>query len=80
MTNEKFEVYNAQTTISRVSNVSIGFCPIVRIPIHSQQEADEYMRRGVAIYEKRTQNAHGERCYYFIEVEIYELAKVAKKA
>lgn len=75
----KFECYNAQITINKVNKVELGFYPIVRIPIRNQQEADEYMRQGVAIYEKRTKTSKGEHSYYFIEVNVYDLAQVARK-
>lgn len=75
----KFEVYKSEVTITRVEKVEVGFCPIVRIPIRTQQEADEYMRQGVAIFEKTTKNRHGECRYCFIEVNLYDLAKVARK-
>lgn len=76
---DKFEVYKSEVSVTRVRKVEIGFCPIVRIPIHTQQEADEYMRQGVAIYEKVTKTQHGEHRYCFIEVNLYDLAKVARK-
>lgn len=75
----KFEVFNVHTTVTKVNKVEIGFCPIVRVPIRNQQEADEYLRQGAAVYEKVTKTPHGERRYYFIEVCVYDLAKVARK-
>lgn len=79
MTANKFECYNAQITINKVNKVEIGFCPIIRVPIRTQAEADEYMRQGVAIYEKTTKTPHGEYHFYFIEVSVDDLATVARK-
>lgn len=76
---DKFEVYKSEVSITRVRKAEVGFCPIVRIIIHSQQEADEYMRQGAAIYEKVTKTQHGEHRYFFVEVSLYDLAKVARK-
>lgn len=76
---DKFEVYKAEVSITRVKKAEVGFCPIVRIPIRTQQEADEYMRQGAAIYEKVTQTQHGEHRYLFVEVNLYDLAKIARK-
>lgn len=75
----KFEVYNAEVKIARVHKAEIGFNPIIRVPIHNQMEADEYARQGVAIYEKITKTPNGEHHYYFVEVCLYDLAKVAQK-
>jgi hypothetical protein len=78
MRNE-FEVFKAETTIKRVAKAEIGFCPIIRVPIRTQAEADAYMREGVAIYEKTTKTPNGECRYYFVEVSLYDLAKVAQR-
>lgn len=75
----KFDVFNAEIKITRVHKAEIGFCPIVRVPIRTQAEADEYMQQGVAIFEKKIKTPNGERCYCFIEVSVYDLAKVARK-
>lgn len=75
----KLEIFNAHVTINRVNKVEIGFCPIIRVPIRSQAEADEYLRQGVAIYEKTAKTPNGEHHYYFVEVCLYDLAKVARK-
>lgn len=75
----KFEVFNAHTTIKRVNKIEMGFCPIIRVPIRSQAEADEYMRQGVAMFEKTVKTPRGEHSYYFIEVSLYDLAKVAQR-
>ncbi len=79
MSANKFECYHAQITINKVNKVEIGFCPIVRIPIRSQQEAEAYMQQGVAIYEKTTKTSRGVTQHYFVEVNLYDLAKVARK-
>ena len=78
MKNE-FEVFNAHTTIKRVNKIEMGLCPIIRVPIRSQAEADEYMRQGVALFEKTVKTPCREYSYYFIEVSVYDLAKVARK-
>lgn len=68
-----------ETSIVRVEKVEIGFCPVVRINIRNQQEADEYMKQGVTIYEKTIQTPSGSRRYYFIEANVYDIAKIAFK-
>lgn len=73
------KLYKTTTTISKVNKVELPFYPIIRIPIHNQQEADEYMQQGVAIYQKTTETENGTHSYYFIEVSVYDLAKVARK-
>lgn len=71
--------FNIQTSITKVEKVELPFHPIIRIPIRTQAEADEYMRQGVGIYEKTTKTPNGKHSYYFIEVSVYDLAKVARK-
>jgi hypothetical protein len=75
----KFEVYNAEVTITKVNRAEIGFCPIIRVPIHNQMEADEYAKQGVAIYQKEIKTPNGYRSFYFVEVSVYDLATVARK-
>ena len=71
----------SQTTISRVNKVEFNhFAPIVRVPIRSEEEANIYLREGVAVYEKVRQLPNN--CFhkqYFIEVSVEELAKIANK-
>lgn len=72
-------VYKNTTTINKVDKVELPFYPIVRVIVHNQQEADEYLQQGVAIYEKIVETESGKHSYYFIEVSVRELAKVARK-
>ena len=73
------EIYNAGIKITEVNKAEIGFCPIIRVPIHSQIEVDEYTKQGVAIYQKEIKTPNGYRSFYFVEVSVYDLAKVARK-
>ena len=74
------QCYSAKVTINKVDKVDLGFCPIIRVPIRNKMEADEYMKQGVAIYEKIVEKEDGRHFkYYFVEVSVYDLAQVARK-
>lgn len=74
------QCYSAKVTINKVDKINMGFCPIIRVPVRNQMEAEEYMKQGAAIYEKIVEKENGSKFrYYFIEVDIYDLAKVARK-
>lgn len=73
------QCYSAKITINKVDKINIGFCPIIRVPVRNQMEAEEYMKQGAAIYEKIVEKENGKFSYYFIEVSVYDLAKIARK-
>lgn len=80
MAQTKYEKWTRTISTQRVSKVDIGFCPIVRIPIRTQQEADIYLANGVAVYQEEIQLKDGSgRIRYYIEVSVHDLAKVARR-
>ena len=76
---QNFEKYTRTISTQRVSKVDLGFCPIIRIPIRTQQEADIYLENGVAVYREEIQVDGGCRIRHYIEVSVHDLAKVARR-
>ena len=67
-------------TTQRVTKANIEFCPIVRITVRNQQEADLYLDKGVAVYQEEIQLPNGSsRIRYYIEVSVYDLAEIARR-
>ena len=80
MAREEFEKWTRTISTQRVTKVDIPFEPIVRITVRTQQEADLYLSKGVAVYQEEITLPDGSkriRCY--IEVSVYALAEVARK-
>lgn len=73
------EKWTRTISTQRVNKVDMGFYPIVRITIRTQQEADLYLSKGVAVYQEEIQWKDGRRIRYYIEVSAYDLAEVARK-
>ena len=80
MAHERFEKLTRTITTQRVNKVDLGFCPILRITIRNQHEADLYLSKGVAVYQEELQFQDGsKRVRYYIEVSIYDIAEIARK-
>lgn len=74
------QCYSAKVTINKVDKINIGFCPMIRVAVHNQMEAEEYMKQGAAIYEKTVEKEDGTIFkHYFVEVSVYDLARIARK-
>ena len=77
---QNYEKYTRTISTQRVSKVDIGFNSIVRITIRNQQEADLYLEKGVAVYQEEVQFPNGgSRIRYYIEVNVYDLAEIARR-
>lgn len=80
MTQTTHEKWTRTISTQRVTKVDMGFCPIVRITVRNQQEADIYLDKGVAVYQEEIQTPNGgSRIRYYIEVSVYDLAEVARR-
>ena len=74
------EKWTRTITTKRVNKVDLGFCPIIRIVIRNQQEAELYLSKGVAVYQEDVQFPDGStRTRYYIEVSVNDIAEVARK-
>lgn len=76
----EFEKWSRTITTQRVTKVDIPFPPMMRITVRSQQEAELYLSKGVALYKEEMTFPDGSkraRCY--VEVSVYDLAEVARK-
>jgi hypothetical protein len=71
-----------QTTFTqRVTKVDMPPIPIVRITVRTQQEAELYLSKGVAVYQEVMTISNGtKRVRYYIEVSVYDIAEIARKA
>lgn len=77
---EQYERFSRTITTQRVTKVEKPFTQIVRIPIWTQREADIYLEKGVAVYEETVSSGKfGTRIRHYIEVDIHDLADVARK-
>lgn len=80
MAQTQYEKWTRTISTQRVSKADIGFCPVVRITVRNQQEADLYLDKGVAVYKEEIQLPNGgSRIRYYIEVSVYDLAEVARR-
>lgn len=77
---QNYEKWTRTISTQRVTKVDIEFCPIVRITVRNQQEADLYLSKGVAVYQEEIQLPNGNsRIRYYIEVSVYDLAEIARR-
>lgn len=75
-------IYDNHVTVKRVhrDEVNLGFNVMMQIPVRNKMEADIYFDRGVAVYEKEVETSSGKNyIQYFVEVSVYDLAKIARK-
>jgi uncharacterized lipoprotein YbaY len=76
----QYEKWTRTISTQRVTKVEIPFAPIVRIAVRSQQEAELYLSRGVALYQEEMTLPNGAtRTRYYVEVSVYDIAEVARK-
>lgn len=69
------------TFTQRVTKVDMPLVPIVRITVRTQQEAELYLSKGVAVYQEVMTISNGtKRVRHYIEVSVYDLAEIARKA
>ena len=67
-------------SIQKVTKVEIPFTPMIRITVRSQQEAELYLSKGVALYQEELTLSDGaKRLRHYIEVSVYDLADIARK-
>ena len=80
MTQNEYEKWTRTISTQRVTKVEMPFAPIVRITVRNQQEADLYLNKGVAVYREEMQFQDGSRrTRFYVEVDVYDLAEVARK-
>lgn len=77
---QNYEKCTRTISTQRVTKADIEFCPIIRITVRNQQEADLYLDKGVAVYQEEVQFPNGSsRIRYYIEVSVYDLAEIARR-
>lgn len=68
------------TFTQRVTKVDMPLVPIVRITVCTQQEAELYLSKGVALYQEELTLSDGaKRVRHYIEVRVDDLAEIARK-
>lgn len=75
------EIEKSRTiSTQRVTKVNIPFEPIIRITVRTQQEAELYLSKGVALYQEELTLSDGaKRVRHYIEVRVDDLAEIARK-
>lgn len=64
-------------TISQVNSANElpAFGAILRVPVRTREEAETYLKHGVAVFRKDIDN----RSFFYVEVAVEDLAKIARK-